>query len=43
MAEPIIVKEYSKFEINDSYLDKLQAYLKSAGLWGLSFLTALQN
>lgn len=28
MAEPIIVKEYSKVEINDSYLDKLQAYLK---------------
>ena len=28
MAEPIIVKEYAKVEINDSYLDKLQAYLK---------------
>lgn len=28
MAKPIIVKEYSKVEINDSYLDKLQAYLK---------------
>ncbi len=28
MAEPIIVKEYSKVEINDSYLDKLQTYLK---------------
>lgn len=28
MTEPIIVKEYSKVEINDSYLDKLQAYLK---------------
>lgn len=32
MAEPIIVKEYSKFEINDSYLDKLQAYLKCQNL-----------
>ena len=28
MAEPIIVKEFAKVEINDSYLDKLQAYLK---------------
>lgn len=28
MAEPIIVKEYAKVEINDSSLDKLQAYLK---------------
>lgn len=28
MAKPIIVKEYSKVEINDSYLDKLQTYLK---------------
>ena len=28
MAEPIIVKEYAKVEINYSYLDKLQAYLK---------------
>lgn len=28
MTEPLIVKEYSKVEINDSYLDKLQAYLK---------------
>ena len=28
MAKPIIVKEYAKVEINDSYLDKLQAYLK---------------
>ena len=32
MAEPIIVKEYSKVEINDSYLDKLQAYLKCQNL-----------
>ena len=32
MAEPIIVKEYSKVEINDSYLDKLQAYLKCKNL-----------
>ncbi len=32
MAEPIIIKEYSKIEINDSYLDKLQAYLKCQNL-----------
>ena len=32
MVEPIIVKEYSKVEINDSYLDKLQAYLKCRNL-----------
>ena len=32
MVEPIIVKEYSKIEINDSYLDKLQAYLKCQNL-----------
>lgn len=32
MAEPIIVKEYAKVEINDSYLDKLQAYLKCRNL-----------
>ena len=32
MAEPIIVKEYAKVEINDSYLDKLQAYLKCQNL-----------
>lgn len=32
MAKPIIVKEYSKVEINDSYLDKLQAYLKCKNL-----------
>lgn len=32
MAKPIIVKEYSKVEINDSYLDKLQAYLKCQNL-----------
>ena len=32
MATPLIVKEYSKVEINDSYLDKLQAYLKCQNL-----------
>ena len=28
MAEPVIVKEYSEVNIDDCYLDKLQAYLK---------------
>lgn len=32
MATPLIVKEYSKVEINDRYLDKLQSYLKCQNL-----------
>lgn len=28
MAEPVIIKEYSEIDIDDRYLDKLQAYLK---------------